>query len=63
MNSFFFLTKIVKGFTRKVTNEILDKYGEAGLIEILENNPNELLSFKGIKREEIKDNFSLLALF
>ncbi|NLN13603.1 MAG: exodeoxyribonuclease V subunit alpha, partial [Arcobacter skirrowii] len=46
---YFFLTKIVKGFTKKAASEILEKYGEAKLIEILENNPNELLNFKGIK--------------
>lgn len=51
---FFFLTKIVKGFTKKVANEILEKYGEEGLIEILENNPNELLNFKGIKEKKLK---------
>ncbi|MFV7790525.1 AAA family ATPase [Aliarcobacter lanthieri] len=51
---FFFLTKIVKGFTKKLANEILDKYNEDGLIEILEKNPNELLKFKGIKEKKLK---------
>lgn len=51
---FFFFTKIIKGFTKKLVNEILDKYGEGGLIEILENNPKELLKFKGIKERKLK---------
>ncbi|MDX3960055.1 AAA family ATPase [Aliarcobacter skirrowii] len=51
---YFFLTKIVKGFTKKAASEILEKYGEAKLIEILENNPNELLNFKGIKEKKLK---------
>ncbi len=50
----FFLTKIVKGFTKKAASEILDKYGENGLIEVLEKNPNELLNFKGIKEKKLK---------
>src|SRR5574344_2866459 len=51
---YFFLTKIVKGFTKKAASEILEKYSEAGLIDILENNPNELLNFKGIKEKKLK---------
>jgi len=51
---FFFLTKIVKGFTKKLANDILDKYNEDGLIDILDNNPNELLKFKGIKEKKLK---------
>ncbi|OCL90507.1 ATP-dependent RecD-like DNA helicase [Aliarcobacter thereius] len=51
---FFFLTKIVKGFTKKAASEILDKYGEEKLIDILENNPNELLNIKGIKEKKLK---------
>ncbi|HNG06553.1 MAG TPA: alpha-ketoacid dehydrogenase subunit beta [Saprospiraceae bacterium] len=43
---FFFLTKIIKGFTKKSATEILEKYGEEGLIKILDENPNELLNFK-----------------
>jgi len=52
---FFFLTKIVKGFTKKLANEILNKYNEEALIYILENNPNELLKFKGIKEKKLKN--------
>src|SRR5574344_757217 len=51
---FFFLTKIVKGFTKKAASELLEKYSEAGLIDILENNPNELLNHKGIKEKKLK---------
>jgi len=51
---YFFLTKIVKGFTKKLAKELLDKYGEENLIEILEQNPNELLKFKGVKEKKLK---------
>ena len=51
---FFFLTKIIKGFTKKSATEILEKYGEEGLIKILDENPNELLNFKGIKEKKLK---------
>ncbi|MGD9553819.1 MAG: AAA family ATPase [Arcobacteraceae bacterium] len=51
---FFFLTKIVKGITKKSAQELLKKYSEEELIEILNNNPNELLTFKGIKDKKLK---------
>lgn len=51
---FFFLTKIVKGVTKKSAQELLKKYSEEELIEILNNNPNELLNFKGIKDKKLK---------
>lgn len=51
---FFFLTKIVKGITKKSAQELLKKYQEEELIEILNTNPNELLNFKGIKDKKLK---------
>lgn len=50
---YFFLTKIVKGVGNKFAKELLEKYSEKELIEILNNNPNELLKFKGIKEKKL----------
>jgi len=51
---FFFLTKIVKGVGKKFAHELLEKYEEAELIEILNERPNELLNFKGIKEKKLQ---------
>ena len=51
---FFFLTKIVKGVGKKFAHDLLEKYGEEGLIDILNNRPNELLDFKGIKKKKLE---------
>lgn len=51
---FFFLTKIVKGISKKTAQELLKQYSEEKLIEILNNNPSELLNFKGIKDKKLK---------
>ncbi len=51
---FFFLTKIVKGISKKAATELLDKYSEEELIRILNDNPNELLNFKGIKEKKLQ---------
>lgn len=51
---FFFLTKIVKGISKSTAQELLKKYQEEELIEILNSNPNELLNFKGIKDKKLK---------
>ena len=50
---FFFLTKIVKGFTKKLANEILKKYTQDELYEILDNEPSKLMEFKGIKEKKL----------
>ncbi len=50
---FFFLTKIVKGIGAKFAKELLDKYKEDELIDILNNKPEELLKFKGIKEKKL----------
>ncbi len=51
---FFFLTKIVKGISKKFAKELLIKYKEEELIDILDNNPNVLLKFKGIKEKKLQ---------
>ena len=51
---FFFLTKIVKGVGKKFAHELLEKYDEEELIDILNNRPNELLNFKGIKEKKLE---------
>ncbi len=51
---FFFLTKIVKGVGKKFAHELLEKYSEDELIEILNERPNELLGFKGIKEKKLQ---------
>ena len=51
---FFFLTKIVKGIGKKFAHELLEKYDEEQLVEILNEKPEELLQFKGIKEKKLK---------
>jgi len=51
---FFFLNKIVKGFTKKLTAELIDKFGAQELIDILDNDIEKLLEFKGIKEKRLK---------
>lgn len=57
---YFFLTKIIKGIRKETAREIVKKYNEAELQDILENNPFELTKFKGIKSaslEKIKESW------
>ena len=51
---FFFLNKIVKGFTKKLSAELIEKFGEDGLVDILDNDIERLLEFKGIKEKRLK---------
>lgn len=51
---FFFLNRIVKGFTKKLSAELIEKFGEAGLIEILDHDIERLLEFSGIKEKRLK---------
>ena len=51
---FFFLNKIVKGFTKKLSAELIETFGEEGLIDILDNDIEKLLNFKGIKEKRLK---------
>jgi exodeoxyribonuclease V alpha subunit len=50
---FFFLTKIVKGITKKLAHELTQKYNEDELCDILDNTPAKLLEFKGIKEKKL----------
>lgn len=50
---FFFLTKIVKGIGQKVAHELLEKYSEEELIEVLNERPSDLLQFKGIREKKL----------
>ncbi|RXJ89106.1 exodeoxyribonuclease V subunit alpha [Arcobacter sp. CECT 8983] len=51
---FFFLTKIVKGVGKKFAKELLEKYTEDELVDILNEKPGELLQFKGIKEKKLE---------
>ena len=50
---FFFLTKIVKGVSKKLAHELTKEYDDEELCEILDNRPAELLKFKGIKEKKL----------
>nr|WP_321266642.1 AAA family ATPase [uncultured Sulfurimonas sp.] len=51
---FFFLNKIVKGFTKKLSSELIEHFGNEKLIDILDNDIERLLEFKGIKEKRLK---------
>ncbi len=51
---FFFLNKIVKGFTKKLAAELIEHFGSEDLIEILDNDIERLMEFKGIKEKRLK---------
>ena len=51
---FFFLNKIIKGFTKKLSAELIEKFGQDGLVDILDNDIERLLEFKGIKEKRLK---------
>lgn len=51
---FFFLNRIVKGFTKKLTYELIEHFGNDGLIDILDNDIEKLLEFSGIKEKRLK---------
>ncbi len=51
---FYFLCRIVKGIGKKLAKELLARYGEEQLEIILEKNPQELVSNKGIKQKKLK---------
>ena len=51
---FFFLNKIVKGFTKKLSAELIEQFGEDGLIDILDNDIERLLEFSGVKEKRLK---------
>jgi len=49
----FFLSKVVKGLGEKLAQELIDRYGEKELVDILDNRPEELLKVKGIKEKRL----------
>ena len=51
---FFFLNKIVKGFTKKLSSELIEKFGAEELVNILDNDIERLLEFNGIKEKRLK---------
>jgi len=51
---FFFLNKIVKGFTKKLSSELIEKFGADELVDILDNDIERLLEFNGIKEKRLK---------
>jgi len=51
---FFFLNKIIKGFTKKISAELIEHFGSEKLVEILDNDIEQLLEFKGIKEKRLK---------
>lgn len=51
---FFFLNRVIKGFSKKLTADMIEKYGEAGLIHILDHDIERLLENKGIKEKRLK---------
>lgn len=50
---FFFLNRVVKGFTKKLTSELIEKYGAEGLIDILENDVERLLEVSGMNAKRL----------
>lgn len=51
---FFFLNKIIKGFTKKLSAELIEKFGSEELVNILDNDIQRLLEFSGIKEKRLK---------
>ncbi len=51
---FFFLNKIIKGFTKKLSAELIEKFGSEELVNILDYDIERLLEFKGIKEKRLK---------
>ncbi len=51
---FFFLNKIIKGFTKKVSADLIEQFGSEELVNILDNDIEKLLEFKGIKEKRLK---------
>jgi exodeoxyribonuclease V alpha subunit len=51
---FFFLNRVVKGFPKKLTADLIEKFGEQGLVDILDNDIERLMEFKGIKKKRLE---------
>ncbi|MGA9045347.1 AAA family ATPase [Sulfuricurvum sp.] len=50
---FFFLNRVVKGFTKKLTAELIERYGNEGLIDILDNDIERLQEIKGMNEKRL----------
>ncbi len=50
---YFYLTKVVKGVGDKLVSRLISHYGEDELLRILDEEPNRLLEFKGIKEKKL----------
>ena len=48
-----FLTTSVKGIGNKKATAMLEEHGKEGLLEVIENNPNVLLTIKGMKEKTL----------
>ena len=58
---YVFLTKFMKGVGPSLAKKLINTFGEDGLINALENNPNEILKVKGIrekKRDKIVNSWN-----
>lgn len=51
---FFFLNRVVKGFTKKLSADLIEHFGADELIRILDSDIERLLEFKGIKEKRLK---------
>jgi exodeoxyribonuclease V alpha subunit len=49
----FFLSKVVKGLGARLAEQLIEEYGEEGLIRILDEDPEKLLDVKGIKERRL----------
>lgn len=49
----YFLTKTVKNIGEKLANELVERYGDAELEKILDEEPDRLLEVKGIKEKKL----------
>ncbi|BDY11796.1 SF1B family DNA helicase RecD2 [Hydrogenimonas cancrithermarum] len=50
---YFYLTKVVKGVGQKLVKRLIAHYGEEELLRILDEEPQKLLTFKGIKEKKL----------
>jgi exodeoxyribonuclease V alpha subunit len=51
---FFFLNRVIKGFSKKLTADVIEKFGQEGLIDILDNDIEKLLDVSGIKQKRLE---------
>jgi len=50
---YFYLTKVIKGVGQKLVKRLIAHYGEEELLRILDEAPQKLLEFKGIKEKKL----------